>query len=88
MQPVIVRVLNCYNMKKLKQEPGVHMYKVVIVDDEPIIAEGLSKVVPWEKWAGGPGGHKEGAAQYGDIRYFHAGHGRPENDCGSQSRIS
>ena len=50
MQPVIVRVLNCYNMKKLKQEPGVHMYKVVIVDDEPIIAEGLSKVVPWEKY--------------------------------------
>ena len=35
---------------KLKQEPGVHMYKVVIVDDEPIIAEGLSKVVPWEKY--------------------------------------
>ena len=26
------------------------MYKVVIVDDEPIIAEGLSKVVPWEKY--------------------------------------
>ena len=25
-------------------------YKVVIVDDEPIIAEGLSKVVPWEKY--------------------------------------
>ena len=26
------------------------MYKVVIVDDEPIIAEGLSKVVPLEKY--------------------------------------
>ena len=35
---------------KVKQEPGVDMYKVVIVDDEPIIAEGLSKVVPWEKY--------------------------------------
>ena len=26
------------------------MYKVVIIDDEPIILEGLSKAVPWEKW--------------------------------------
>lgn len=26
------------------------MYKVVIVDDEPIIAEGLSKSVNWRKW--------------------------------------
>lgn len=26
------------------------MYKVVIIDDEPIIAEGLSKAVHWEKW--------------------------------------
>lgn len=26
------------------------MYKVVIIDDEPIIVEGLSKAVPWEKW--------------------------------------
>ena len=24
------------------------MYKVVIIDDEPIIAEGLSKAVHWE----------------------------------------
>lgn len=26
------------------------MYKVVIVDDEPIIVEGLKKTIPWEKW--------------------------------------
>ena len=26
------------------------MYKVVIIDDEPIIAEGLSKSMPWEEW--------------------------------------
>lgn len=26
------------------------MYKVVIVDDEPVIAEGLTKVVPWERY--------------------------------------
>ena len=46
------------------------MYKVVIVDDEPIIAEGLSKSGAVGEirlqdcgysgqWAGGPGGHKE-----------------------------
>lgn len=26
------------------------MYKVVIVDDEPVIAEGLSRGIHWEKW--------------------------------------
>lgn len=26
------------------------MYKVVIIDDEPIIVEGISKVVPWERY--------------------------------------
>lgn len=26
------------------------MYKVVIVDDEPIIVEGLSRLLPWEKY--------------------------------------
>lgn len=26
------------------------MLKVVIIDDEPIIVEGLSKSIPWEKW--------------------------------------
>ena len=26
------------------------MYKVVIVDDEPIIAEGLQKIIPWDKY--------------------------------------
>lgn len=28
----------------------MRMYKVVIVDDEPIIVEGLSKSIPWSKW--------------------------------------
>ena len=26
------------------------MYKVVIIDDEPLIVQGLSKSIPWEKW--------------------------------------
>lgn len=26
------------------------MYKVIIVDDEPIISEGLTKVIPWNKY--------------------------------------
>ena len=26
------------------------MYKVMIVDDEPIIVEGLSRSIAWEKW--------------------------------------
>lgn len=26
------------------------MYKVVIIDDEPVIVRGLSKGIPWEKW--------------------------------------
>lgn len=29
---------------------GDSMYKVMIIDDEPIIVEGLQKIVPWEKW--------------------------------------
>lgn len=27
------------------------MYRVVIIDDEPIIVEGISRVVPWEKYS-------------------------------------
>ena len=26
------------------------MYKVMIVDDEPIIVEGLSRSIAWDKW--------------------------------------
>ncbi len=26
------------------------MYKVLLVDDEPIIVEGLSRSIPWERW--------------------------------------
>ena len=26
------------------------MYKVIIVDDEPIIVEGLQKIIEWAKW--------------------------------------
>lgn len=29
---------------------GFFMYKVVIIDDEPIIVEGLSKLLPWEQY--------------------------------------
>lgn len=40
------------------------MHKVVIIDDEPIIVEGISKLVPWEKYhcavAGTAGNGREG----------------------------
>ena len=26
------------------------MYKVLLVDDEPIIVERLSRSIPWERW--------------------------------------
>lgn len=26
------------------------MYKVILIDDEPIIVEGLARSIPWEKW--------------------------------------
>lgn len=26
------------------------MYKIVIIDDEPIIVEGLARTMPWDKW--------------------------------------
>ena len=29
---------------------GAGMYKVVIIDDEPLIVEGLSRSIPWERW--------------------------------------
>lgn len=29
---------------------GTAMYKVVIIDDEPLIVEGLSRSIPWERW--------------------------------------
>ena len=31
-------------------EGGDIMYKVMLVDDEPIIVEGLSRSIAWEKW--------------------------------------
>lgn len=46
------------------QEEEDVMYKVVIVDDEPIIVEGLKRIVHWEKWgcivAGTAGSGEEG----------------------------
>ena len=26
------------------------MYKIVIIDDEPIIVEGLARTMPWNEW--------------------------------------
>ena len=26
------------------------MYRVAIIDDEPLIVEGLCRTMPWEKW--------------------------------------
>ncbi len=33
-----------------EENGGLQMYKVMIIDDEPIIVEGLSRSIPWEKW--------------------------------------
>ncbi|MBS4986536.1 MAG: response regulator [Hungatella hathewayi] len=48
------------------------MYKVAIIDDEPIIVEGLSRVVPWEKYhcqvAGTAGNGQEGLKIIREIR--------------------
>lgn len=48
------------------------MYKVVIIDDEPIIVKGLSKMVPWETYgcevAGTAGDGQEGLELIREIR--------------------
>ena len=48
------------------------MYKVLIVDDEPVIAEGLKKIVDWEKYncvvAGTASSGKEGLAMVEKCR--------------------
>lgn len=48
------------------------MYKVVIIDDEPIIVEGLQKGIPWENWnceiAGTAGSGIEGLNIVRDIK--------------------
>lgn len=48
------------------------MYKVVIIDDEPIIVEGLSKVIKWDEYncqiAGTAGDGKEGLKLINDVK--------------------
>ena len=48
------------------------MYRVVIVDDEPVIVEGLSKGIEWEKWnckvAGTAGSSAEGIRVIRSVR--------------------
>ena len=48
------------------------MYRVVIVDDEPVIVEGLSKGIEWEKWnckvAGTAGSSEEGIRVIRSVR--------------------
>lgn len=48
------------------------MYKVAIIDDEPLIVEGLSKTMAWEKWncqvAGTAGDGKAGMDLIREIR--------------------
>lgn len=36
--------------KKIGTVYGGSMYKVLLVDDEPVIVEGLSRGIAWEKW--------------------------------------
>lgn len=33
-----------------RMDGGDTMYKVVIIDDEPIIVEGISRMIPWDKY--------------------------------------
>ena len=51
-------------MKITESCEEIVMYKVAITDDEPLIVEGLSKTMAWEKWncrvAGTAGDGKEG----------------------------
>ena len=51
---------------------GMEMYKVAIIDDEPLIVEGLSKTMAWEKWncqvAGTAGDGKAGMDLIREIR--------------------
>lgn len=60
------------------------MYKVVIIDDEPIIVEGISRLVPWGEISvlrkrlrvqrqGRAGSHKKRETGYYFFGYFHAG---------------
>lgn len=48
------------------------MYKTAIIDDEPIIVEGLSRVVPWEKYrcevVGTAGNGQEGLSVIRELR--------------------
>lgn len=37
-------------MKVAESYEEIGMYKVAIIDDEPLIVEGLSKTMAWEKW--------------------------------------
>lgn len=75
------------------------MYKVVIIEDEPIIVEGLSRLLPWEKYNWPDCSHSlqrkrkvgsdtQGEAGHPFFRYLHAGTGRAVHDRGTESRIS
>lgn len=50
------------------------MYKVAIIDDEPLIVEGLSKTMAWEKWncqvAGTAGDGKAEMVGFQDLAHF------------------
>lgn len=40
----------CRQLRFCQAYEEANMYKVVIIDDEPIIVEGISRSIPWEKW--------------------------------------
>ena len=77
---------------------GDIMYKVAIVDDEPVIVRGLTKMIPWESYncrvVGTAGDGQEGMKlireqkpDIPDIGYLYAGHRRPDNDRRYEIRI-
>lgn len=72
------------NNKKWEKTGGFFMYKVVIIDDEPIIVEGLSRLLPWKNITAGlqpqpairkrrVGSDTQGEAGHPFFRYLHAG---------------
>jgi len=46
----ILTARSCRQLRVCQAYEEANMYKVVIIDDEPIIVEGISRSIPWEKW--------------------------------------
>lgn len=60
------------SMENRKRERSVCMYKVVIIDDEPIIVKGLTRLAPWQEYGcqvvGSAGDGQEGLELIRSLR--------------------